>query len=270
VIVERDGRIATITLNRPESLNALDPSLADALAAAFGEVINDASVRCVILTGAGGNFMSGGDVKFFRASLERLRDDSSGALEDLFGVVHGVIRAMRGAPQPIIAKVRGTVAGFGVSLMAACDLAFAAEDAVFTLAYTLIGATPDGASSYQLPRLIGVRRTMELALLNDRYDAESARAMGLVNKVFPQARLDEETAAVARRLAAGAAPAMAGAKRLINRSLDASLDEQLAAEEAAFKAAVKTADFAEGVAAFSEKRKPRFSCSPLSADTRPG
>jgi len=202
--------------------------------------------------------MAGGDVKFFDASLARLRDVASGACGDFFAAAHGTIRAIRGCDKPFVASVCGSVAGYGLSLMAACDLAVAGDDARFRLAYPGIGASPDGASTWHLPRLIGLRRALELALLDEVHGAADAAAMGLVNRVVPVAALDAETRRIAARLAAGPAAAQARAKHLLHGSFERGFEAQLQAEEACFRQSLLSADFAEGVRAFCAKREPRF------------
>ncbi|MDH3452113.1 MAG: enoyl-CoA hydratase [Gammaproteobacteria bacterium] len=253
-----DGRIATVTLNRPESLNALNAALAAELGDTLNGLARNADVRCVVLTGAGGHFMAGGDITFFREKLPQIRAAGSTELEPLFEDVHAIIRAIRSMPQPVIASASGAIAGFGLSLLMACDLAVAADDSVFTLAYCHIGASPDGSSTYFLPRVVGFKRAMELALLGDRFDAARAFDLGLVNRVVPEQEREAVTLELAQRLARGPAKAYARTKALLNSSLEDGLDVQLDAERDAFIACAQTDDFAEGVTAFCEKRKPSF------------
>lgn len=258
VLTSLDNGVATLTLNRPDSLNSLNPTMALAMYETLQGVANADNVRCVVIEGAGDHFMAGGDVPFFRDSLGKIAELGEQAFGNLFDNVHGSVATIRDMHKPVIAKVKGAAAGFGVSLMAACDLAVAADNSVFTLAYCHIGTSPDGASTYYLPRMIGLKRTMELALLGDRFDAERALSLGLVNKVVPLAGLDAEVQALATRLASGPRQAYARTKSLINSSLHSEFMEQLEAEERNFKACAQTADFAEGVTAFCEKRKPEF------------
>jgi 2-(1,2-epoxy-1,2-dihydrophenyl)acetyl-CoA isomerase len=172
--------------------------------------------------------------------------------------VHPTIIAMRRLPVPIVAAVHGAVAGIGMSLMMACDLALAADDTRFTLAYCHLGTSPDGGSTFFLPRTLGMKRAMEVALLGERIDAKTALAWGLVNWVVPAAELGERTAALARRLASGPAEAYAGTKRLLSQSLGSSIETQLQAEAESFARCTGTEDFVEGVAAFIAKRPPKF------------
>jgi len=246
--------VATITLNRPRVMNALDGEMIRRLRAACEEAGRDAAVRAVVIRGAGPAFLAGGDVSLFHASLPRTPE----LVRELAGELHHGILALRRMPKPVLAAVHGAVAGAGVSLMAAADLAVAAADATFTLAYSRIGASPDGGSTHFLPRLVGSRRALELMLLSDRIDAQTALNLGLVNRVVAAADLEAETERLARRLAAGATTAFGETKRLVNGAFGQTLEESLAAEVEAFARCAATVDFAEGVTAFVEKRKPEF------------
>ena len=259
VLVAREGGVATLTLNRPKALNALDRDLTLGLRDAVFAAEHDASVRAVVIRG-GEHFMAGGDLKWFKSLIdERSPTDNRVLFEGFIHEVHGVILSLRRMPKPVIASVRGAAAGFGLSLMMACDLALAADNAYFTLAYTLIGASPDGGSTFSLPRLVGQKKAMEIALLGDRFDAATAERLGLVNRVVPAAALDEETAKLAMRLASGPTAVYARTKALLQGSINASLPAQLQAEAEAFADSASEPDFREGLAAFIEKRKPRFS-----------
>ena len=246
--------VATITLNRPRVMNALDGEMIRALRTACEEVERDAGVRAAVIRGAGPAFLAGGDVSVFRSNLPRMAD----LIRELAGELHHAILALRRAAKPVLASVHGAVAGAGVSVMASADLAVAAADATFTLAYSRIGASPDGGSTHFLPRLIGSRRALELMLLSDTIDARTAHALGLVNWVVDRDELDRETARIAERLARGATRAFGETKQLVNGAFDRTLAEQLAAEVDAFARCAVTADLAEGVTAFVEKRKPDF------------
>jgi 2-(1,2-epoxy-1,2-dihydrophenyl)acetyl-CoA isomerase len=166
--------------------------------------------------------------------------------------------SMRRMPKPIVARVRGAAAGAGVSLAAACDLIIAEEDAFFTLAYCHIGITPDGSSSFHLPRAIGIKRTLEMTLLGDRYTAQQMSDMGLVNFVVPSADLDEECDKLVTRLANGPTHVFGKGKQLMYRSLENEFESQLQLEAECFADCAKRDDFKEGVAAFVEKRRARF------------
>lgn len=254
VLYAAAGGIATITLNRPQVLNALDVDMIMRLRESCEQVRDDAAVRVVVLRGAGPAFLAGGDVALFHANLPQMPQ----LVEKLARELHCAILALRRAPKPVLASVHGAVAGAGVSLLAAADLAIAAADATFTLAYSRIGASPDGGATYFLPRLIGTRRALELALLSDPFNAQTAREFGLVNWVVEAARLAAATDGIAQRLANGPAVAFAETKALVNQSFDNALETQLDAEAQAFARCAGTRDFAEGVTAFVEKRKPVF------------
>jgi len=261
VLLAIDGGIATLTLNRPAALNALDLAMTAALQDATERVAGDAAVRAVVLRGAGAHFMAGGDIKWFHGMLDEPAAERCRRFERIIGDVHGSVLRLRGMGKPVLASVHGAVAGFGLSLMNACDLAIAADSAYFTLAYCHIGTSPDGGATYALPRLVGMKQAMEIALLGDRFDAQRALALGLVNRVVPAAELEDATRQLAQRLAAGPTAVYAKTKRLLNESLNRSLPEQLLAEQEAFAASAMTDDFAEGVRAFVAKRKPQFSGS---------
>jgi 2-(1,2-epoxy-1,2-dihydrophenyl)acetyl-CoA isomerase len=247
------GGIATIVLNRPHVMNAMDGEMMQQLRPVTEAVEKDASVRAVVLRGEGAAFMAGGDVAVFHQHLAELPE-----LIVTWGrEMHAAFLALRRMGKPVLASVHGAVAGAGFSLMCAADLAIAAADTRFTLAYANIGASPDGGSTYFLPRLVGYKKAMEMIMLPDRFDAQTARLLGLVNWVVPNEKLAEETARIAQRLAAGPTRAFAEAKRLVNQSLD-PLDTQMEQELQAFSRCARGGDLKEGVTAFVEKRKPVF------------
>ena len=254
----QDG-VATMTMNRPEARNALSLEMRQDMRTFLAEIEHDPKVRCVVLKGAGNHFMAGGDVKSFSeiaktTTGEERRRQFEHRIHDL----HPLVFLMRRLPKPIIASVQGAAAGAGLSFAMACDLIIAADTAFFTLAYINIGTSPDGSGTYFLPRLVGLKKAMEIALLGDRFDAASAQAIGLVNFVVPAAGLEAETAKLAARLANGPTRAIGNTKRLLNHSLERSMEEQLAAEAVSFADCAASTDWAEGVTAFAEKRKPRF------------
>ncbi|APV51709.1 enoyl-CoA hydratase [Betaproteobacteria bacterium GR16-43] len=254
VLLAREGPVVRLTLNRPEKLNALSAPMVNGLRGHLAQIASDASVRAVILEGAGKAFMAGGDVANFHANLPEMPR----LIREWAGEFHKVIHDLRHLPKPVIAKVHGAVAGGGLSVMLACDLAIAAENAKFTLAYANIGTSPDGGSTHALPRIVGLRRALELAFITDPFDAKRAADLGLVNWVVPDAELDARALAIAERLAQGPTAAYAQTKALLNASFERPMAEQLAREVDGFSASTSTHDFAEGVTAFVEKRKPRF------------
>ncbi|MSO74794.1 MAG: enoyl-CoA hydratase [Alphaproteobacteria bacterium] len=256
--VEIENAVATITLNRPEALNALNIELAKALADAVLGVEVDEGVRCVVIRGAGGHFMAGGDLKFFKATLNEPAGERRRFFRAMVETVHPTMIALRRMNKPVIASVEGAAAGFGMSLMLACDLAIAAENAYFSLAYVNIGTSPDGSGTFFLPRAVGLRRAMEIALLGERFDAKRALELALINRVVSTEALGAETEKLARRLANGPTLAIAATKQLLNRSLEVPLEAQLEAEAASFSACAASEDFVEGINAFIEKRKPAY------------
>ncbi|MGD9537186.1 MAG: enoyl-CoA hydratase/isomerase family protein [Alphaproteobacteria bacterium] len=258
IITETEGGVATVTLNRPEALNALNVELARALSAALLAAEADSNVRCVVLKGAGGHFMAGGDLKFFGGLLKEPVTERRRFFREMVETVHPTMIALRRMPKPVLASVEGAAAGFGMSLMLACDLAIAADTAYFSLAYVNIGTSPDGSGTFFLPRAVGLRRAMEIALLGERFDAAKALELGLVNRVVPADALAAETGKLAARLASGPTFAIGATKRLLNRSLESSLESQLEAEADSFSACSTSDDFVEGITAFIEKRKPGF------------
>ncbi len=258
ILVERDGPVATLTLNRPASLNVLDFAMMDGLVAATARVAADDTLRVVIVRGAGGHFMAGGDIRTFAGELGHPPEERTARFQDLIDHLHPAIATLHTMPHVVIAQVHGAVAGFGLSLMNACDLAIAADNAYFASAYKAIATTPDGGGTWSLPRLVGLRRALEIMLVGDRFDAQQALAWGLVNRVVPAAELDATVGAIARGLAAGPVLAMRNTRRLLRDSGERSLPGQLAAEAASFGACAATGDFREGIAAFLEKRPARF------------
>lgn len=245
-------RVATITLNRPEALNALDGEAKTGLLAALKRAAVDPGVRAVVLTGAGRSFCAGQDLR------ERLDPAASPLDEEVRDRYNPLIWAIRALPQPSIAAVNGAAAGAGVGLALACDLRIAADDARFVLAFGRLGLVPDSGTSWLLPRVVGAGRAAELLLVGDPLDAASAERIGLVNRVVPAAQLLDEAHALAVRLAGGSPLAMALTKQLLADAADATLDDALAAEAEFQGRAGRSPGHAEGLAAFVEKRPPSF------------
>ena len=259
VLLERDGAIATLTLNRPAALNALDLSMMDALVAHVASVADDSTVRVVVLQGAGKHFMAGGDLKTFAARLDGDPRERQRDFQQIVDRLHAAIEHVQRMPQPVICALRGAVAGFGLSLAAACDLAVAADDAYFASAYRQIGLTPDGGGTWALPRIVGLRKALEIYLLSERFDAHEAQRIGLINRVVDGAVLDATVRAIASSMATGPSLALSRVKRLLRESSGRTLSEQLHAEAESFGRCAATDDFAEGIRAFLAKRPPRFS-----------
>lgn len=248
-----DG-IARIRFNRPAVLNAIDEPTILAFKDAVDRTAKNQAVRAVVLSGEGRAFLAGGDVARFHAAGK----DAPKVVAAIIEPFHHAIVTLASLHAPVIASVQGAVAGAGFSVMLAADLAIAADDARFTMAYARIGTTPDGSGTFSLPRIVGLRKALEMALLSDVIDAPEALRLGLVNKVVPALDLAAETDALARRLAAGPTVAYGRIKHLMRASFSHTLSEQLQAERDAFVASAGTRDFAEGVAAFVEKRSPSF------------
>ncbi len=263
---EVDGTIATISFNDPDTLNAMSPPMLASLDIAFAEVANPANgIRCLILTGEGRGFCAGANVARNVAGGEKSSDDKksgSNQLPDagagLERVYHPLLRQLRNLPCPIVSAVNGPCAGVGMSFALMGDMVVANKSAFFLQAFRRIGLVPDGGATYILPRLIGMARAKELAIMGDRLPAEKALEWGLINRVVEDDALMSEARALAEELAKG--PMSLGLIRnLLWSSVDASYEEQLNNERWAQQTAGRSADFAEGISAFNEKRDANFS-----------
>ena len=259
VLTRSQGAVFEITLNRPQSLNALNDEMMQDLSTTLDRAATDASVRCILLKGAGPSFMAGGDVKMFHRELEKSPAELHGRFQEFVGALHPLIEKLANFRFPVVAAVQGAVAGFGVSLTMLCDFVVVADDAYFTLAYIHLGTTPDGSSTWFLPRLVGLRRAKEIAMLGDRIPAAEAVRLGLAYRSVPAASLETEAANLAARLAAGPTRAYGNTKALLHASFNRGLREQMDAEVASFAECASNPDFAEGVKAFVERRKATFS-----------
>jgi 2-(1,2-epoxy-1,2-dihydrophenyl)acetyl-CoA isomerase len=253
VQVETHGAVALVTLNRPDSGNALNLQMAMDLLAAAMTCARNRAVRAVVLGGAGRHFCFGGDLRAM-ASRDAGADDY---IRELTTYLHAAISHFVRMDAPVIAAVNGTAAGAGVGLVAMADLALCGRSSKFNLAYTNAGLTPDAGTTYLLPRTLGVKRTMELLLLNRSLPASEALAWGLVNEVVADEELTVRAVAIAEALAQGAAAAYGATKRLIAHSLGA-LESQMVLESETIAAHAVGAEGAEGIRAFLEKRKPQF------------
>jgi 2-(1,2-epoxy-1,2-dihydrophenyl)acetyl-CoA isomerase len=257
VNLHRDGAAATIELNRPEALNAWNGPLGEELLDAVRAVAQDDGVRAVVVTGAGRAFSSGADLRDV-TTRERTPEghiDLHSLLEERY---HPIITTIRTMPKPVLAAVNGPAVGIGLSLALAADLVVAAESAYFLLAFVNIGLVPDGGSSLFVPSRVGLARAAEMAMLGERIPAAQALEWGLVNRVFPDADFADEVGRLRDRLANGPTRSYAGTKRQLNHWLYTRMEEQLALEADIQQEMAASGDFAEGVAAFVEKRQAAF------------
>jgi 2-(1,2-epoxy-1,2-dihydrophenyl)acetyl-CoA isomerase len=254
IILEQRGGVAHLTLNRADAANGINLTMAEELCDAATRLADDPGVRAVLLSGAGARFCGGGDVKHFAT----LGDGLAHHLREITVPLHAAVSQLVRLDAPVVAAVHGSAAGAGVGLMAGADIVIAAESTKIVLAYTGIGLTPDCGSSWFLPRIVGVRRALELALTNRVLSAEEALAWGLVTTVVPDDECAAAGLALAEQLAAGPTLAFGGTKRLLHGSLEHTLDQHLVLETEEIARAARTADSAEGVTGFADKRAPSF------------
>jgi 2-(1,2-epoxy-1,2-dihydrophenyl)acetyl-CoA isomerase len=254
--VSSDGGVTTITLRRPDKLNALTAVMSDELVDAFTRARDDPEVRAVVVTGAGRGFCAGQDLTEFEAAYRSgQRPDIR---EHLVRTFHRLIPLVVETPKPVIAAVNGVAAGAGVSLALACDIRLASDEARFTQAFVKIGLVPDSGGTWLLPRAIGSARALELSITGDVIDAATALEVGLVHRVIPADAFEPEVRAYASRLAAMPTAAIAATKQLLREALGLGLEEALDREAEAQSRMGQTDDHLEGVMAFAEKREPRF------------
>jgi 2-(1,2-epoxy-1,2-dihydrophenyl)acetyl-CoA isomerase len=249
----RDG-VAHLTLNRPAAANSINNDMGDDLMAAVTALTLDPTVRAVLLSGAGPRFCGGGDVPAFAAA----GDDFTTELRRLIPLLHGAIAMLVRGDAPVVAAVQGSAAGAGMGFVGMSDIAVAGESTKFVMAYTQVGLSPDCASSWFLPRVLGVKRALELTLTNRVLSAQEALDYGLVTKVVPDADVHDEALAIATALAAGPTVALGMAKRMIHSSLEDTFETHLAREGDGFATSAATRDAREGLTAFVEKRPPTF------------
>ena len=258
ITLEKGSHIANIRFNRPDVLNALSLDMAIELRDLMVNLEDDSSVRCIIMGGEGRAFMAGGDLGYFYKNIENIEE----TLDQVIGTYHQIIISITNMRKPVINMVHGAIAGGGIGLALSGDYVVAAENSVFNMAYTAIGTSPDGGSTYLLPRLVGRRIAMEMALLNKEVNAEEALRLGLVNVVVKEEDRVATANKVAEKLVLGPPHAIGEAKSLINQSLESdSLDSHLNLEKKKFIGCAGMADFREGLEAFLEKRKPNFTGS---------
>jgi 2-(1,2-epoxy-1,2-dihydrophenyl)acetyl-CoA isomerase len=256
--VEVAQGVARITFDRPETRNALSPDVLEALADTLRRVEDDAAVRCILITGAGDHFVGGGDVKSFGPTLELSPLERKHVFERRLSATGGLYATLQRMGKPMVARVRGAVAGAGISLVLACDFAVGAENSFFVFAHRALGLPPDGALSYFLPRIVGWRRAKQLVLLGARLNSQEALDIGLLTSRVPDIGLDEACEKIIASLVEAPSAGARLAKALFDVSLHNGIAEQLRLEAAAVAECAATADFEEGVRAFLEKRKPRF------------
>ena len=256
IVVDRDGDVTRITLNRPDKLNALTQVMSDELVDAFTAIRDDPGVRAVVLTGAGRGFCAGQDLTEFESAYRAGgRPDIEAHLERSY---HRLIPLIVRTPKPVVAAVNGVAAGAGVSLAVACDVRVASEEARFIQAFVKIGLIPDSGGTWLLPRVVGYPNALEMSITGEPVDASRALALGLVSRVVPASDLDREVAAYAGRLAEMPTAAVAATKELMRDALGLDLGEALRREGAAQGRMGRTEDHLEGVMAFAEKRDPEF------------
>jgi 2-(1,2-epoxy-1,2-dihydrophenyl)acetyl-CoA isomerase len=254
VLTDLHEGVLTVTLNQPSRLNALSASMYQGLGDAMRSAERDASIRALVLTGAGAGFSSGADITEFGFNGDGPPDVGAA----LRGRLNPLVLRMRGLEKPVLAAVNGVAAGAGMSLALACDLRYAAESARFVVAFVRIGLVPDAGALFFLPRLIGPGKALELSWTGNPVGAQQALEIGLVNEVVPDAQVLAHTQSVAAKLAHGPAVALALIKRAINQSHELPLERVLEMEANYQTIAAAAPDFAEGVTAFREKRPAKF------------
>ncbi len=254
--VYRSGPGATLELNRPDRMNAWSNQFSRDLLAAIREVADENGIRAVVVTGVGKAFSSGADLKEAAEQAEGSTIDVHRVLTERY---HPIITGIRRMPKPVVAAVNGPAVGIGLSLALACDLVVAAESAYFALAFVNIGLAPDGGSSLFVPSRVGFARAAELAMLGERLDARKSLDWGLINRVWPDAEFASKVATLLDQLASGPTKSYWGTKRQLDRWLYEQMEDQLEFEAGIQQEIAVSGDFAEGIAAFAEKRAPRFS-----------
>jgi 2-(1,2-epoxy-1,2-dihydrophenyl)acetyl-CoA isomerase len=258
VLTRVDGAVARITFNRPEVRNAVNHEMLVTIREFLKRIEEDTAVRCIVLAGAGEHFMSGADVGGFKEALKASKEQRKRDFEARVQSAGSLFVSLARMPQPVVASVRGAVAGAALGFVAGADFAVCGSNSIFVLAHVRIGACPDGSSTYYLPRVLGPRKAKELAILGDKMSAEDALRFGLVNFVVPDAQVQSTTEDLVKRIIDAPRRSVQWAKRLMSESLDNSIERQLQREAQGFGECAGSDDFAEGVSAFLEKRAAKF------------
>jgi 2-(1,2-epoxy-1,2-dihydrophenyl)acetyl-CoA isomerase len=258
VLSNTSGGVCTITLNRPETLNALEHSLLNALFAALQEAAQQSATRAVVITGAGRGFCAGADLVAAMPKANSQLDPATTIGNGLRNSYHPIITLIRNMPKPVVTAVNGPAAGAGMSLAISGDIVLAAKSATFLQAFGKIGLIPDAGSTYFLPRSVGQVRARALAMLAEKITADEAMQMGMIWRVFDDTNLQEEAMSIAKKLASMPTKAIALMKGAFNQSFDNDLSQQLELEATLQSQAGTTSDFFEGVSAFLQKRPPNF------------
>lgn len=258
LLINQDGGVLTITMNRPEVLNAFNNTMLHELGEALETAAQDDTVRCVVLTGAGGAFGAGQDLRTFtamRSSNEPVK------VSEHLGNYHRIVHTIRSMPKPVIAAVQGVAAGISCNLALSCDMRICADNARFIEAFARIGLIPDGGGGFFLPRLVGMGKALELSMLAEEVSGPEAERIGLVNKCVPLAEFESATKALAQKLAKGPTRAYGLIKELMNKAVESDLEATLRIEGELQDIAIETADHREGVTAFLEKRPANYTGS---------
>lgn len=251
---KKENNIATITFNRPEAFNTFNEVMAQELEEVTTQAAEDQSVRVVCINGAGPLFMAGGDIQHF---FKHMQEMPNGVMK-IVRTLNASITNLMQMPKPVLASAHGSVAGVGLSILMASDLAIAAANTKFSMAYCGLGISPDGGAAFNLPRLVGHKKAMEWILLSEIFDAQTALQNGIINWVVTEEALHTETDKLLMRLANGPTRAYAASKRLVNDSWHTSIATHLENEGKAFAFGTTTKDFQEGVQSFLLKQKPTF------------
>ncbi len=258
VLLNIENNIASVKFNRPEVLNAMNEGFGECLIDISQTLISTKNLKCIVFEGEGDHFCAGGDIKMFSKIIELSPEKRKAHFQKFLSQLHMAILNFINTPVPIVAKVRGAAAGFGLSLVLCSDLAIASSDAKFNLAYNHIGLSPDGGSTFFLPRLVGIKKAKEIAFLGERFDSESALEFGIINRIASKGELDTCTKKLVEQLSRAPTKAIGYTKKLINQSLYSNEIVQLESETEFFSLSSATEDFEEGVKSFLQKRSPVF------------